>query len=97
MYILSQVYLDESLCGTIKYSPGTNPYKIQCGSHKVQEIKIVGGELDGYLTLCEVQVFSRTPAGGNSVLSARTLEEFEDLSLFNIYITYQPLFHHCSL
>ena len=53
-----QVYVDEYLCGTIKYKEGVNPYVIECGSHKGREITVFGGYVDGILTFCEVEVYS---------------------------------------
>jgi hypothetical protein len=59
----SQVYIDALLCGTILYKEGVNPYTIECGSHMARQITVVGGAVDGYLTLCEVEVFSSNPPG----------------------------------
>ena len=53
--------MDETFCGAIDYKEGTNPYVIEWGTQRAKEITIVGGEVDGYLTLCEVQVFSSNP------------------------------------
>jgi hypothetical protein len=59
----AQVYVDALLCGTIRYNEGINPYIIECGSHMARLITVVGGAVDGILTLCEVEVFSSNPPG----------------------------------
>jgi hypothetical protein len=59
----SQVYIDELFCGKIQYKEGVNPYTIECGSHLARLITVVGGAVDGYMTLCEVEVFSSNPPG----------------------------------
>ena len=46
-----QVYLDDILCGTIRYEMGINPYVISCDARVVKKITVVGGSQDGVLTL----------------------------------------------
>ena len=55
--------MDKFLCGTIQYAEGVNPYTIECGSHTARVVTVVGGSVDGWLTLCEVEVFSSNPPG----------------------------------
>ena len=38
---------------------GTNPYIIECATQVAHEVTIVGKDLSGVLTLCEVEVFFR--------------------------------------
>jgi hypothetical protein len=57
------VFVDKILCGTINYQEEINPYVIDCGSNTGQEVIVVGGAVDGFLSLCEVKVFSCNPSG----------------------------------
>ena len=67
--VTTQVHLGEVLCGTIKYKGGTNPYHINCGTVTTPTVTIVGGSNNvGVLTLCEVEVYSRTPIGNTFFL-----------------------------
>ena len=62
-----QVYLDENLCGTIKYEEYKNPYRIDCGAKDIRTVSIIKEYnmmlSEMALTLCEVEVFSKkTPS-----------------------------------
>ena len=53
--VLSQVFLDKNLCGTVNWRSGQDVYPISCGGKSGQIVKIVQNK--NYLTLAEVQVF----------------------------------------
>ena len=53
-----QVYLDNTLCGTVHWNPDQNVFPVSCGGRKGQVVKIE--QTDEYLTLPEVQVFGTT-------------------------------------
>ena len=59
------MYLDECLCGTIKYEEYQNPYRINCGTKDIRAVTIIKEYnmmlSEMALTLCEVEVFSKKP------------------------------------
>ena len=57
------MYLDDVLCDKITFKSGTNPYKIECGARLARNLTIVGGYEDGFLHICEVEVWSTRPPG----------------------------------
>ena len=64
MHHSGQVYVDNTLCGTLKYVRGTKPYNIACGSLLARSVTVVAGiENNCIVTLCEVEVFSQQPPG----------------------------------
>ena len=59
-----KVYVDDTLCGTIKYVSGTSPYNIECGSLSAKHVTVLAGiDNNCIVTLCEVEVFSQQPPG----------------------------------
>ena len=60
-----QVFLDDFLCGTIKYTSNTNPYWISCGVRHIRQVTIVKKFYEPLaemaLTLCEIEVYSKNP------------------------------------
>ena len=56
-----EVYVDGNFCGAIKYSEGTRPYIITCGSIIARNITMeLRGKDNCILTLCEVEVFTKS-------------------------------------
>ena len=45
------------------FKGATNPYVIDCGIRMASSVTIIGGMIDEYLNICEVEVLSSRPPG----------------------------------